>query len=40
VIKLTHKVQEAENLAEKLLQESMKRSKDAAAGNLVDCDLD
>ena len=40
VVKLTNKVQQAEALAEKLLQESLARKRDAALGNVIDCDLE
>ena len=34
------KVKEAENLAEKLLQEALKKKRDSDRGHLIDSDLD
>ena len=38
--KLNQRVQQAESLAEKLLQETLNRRRDAANGQLVDSDLE
>jgi len=40
VVKLAMKVKEAENLAEKLLQEALKKKRDSDRGHLIDADLD
>jgi len=40
VVKLSTKVKEAENLAEKLLQEALKKKRDSERGHLIDADLD